>query len=94
MARPTRNPPSTNSLPSPVDPKSKKRKREPSLAGDVLDGRPAAKLPKADAKPDQSPPFELEYLDPHDAHKILTILETYAPSVHFKPAKLNSESSN
>jgi len=78
MARPTRNPPSAISLPAQVDPKSKKRKREPSLAGDVLDGRPAAKLPRADAKPGQNPLFELEYLDPHDAHKILTVLQTYA----------------
>ena len=85
MARPTRNPASANSLPAPLDPKSsKKRKREPSLAGDLLDGRPAAKLQKPDAKRDQSPPFafEPECLDPHDAHKILTILETYAPFVH------------
>lgn len=89
MARPTRNPPSTNALLSPVDPKSKKRKREPSLAGDVLDGRPAAKLPKGTAKPDQNALFEPEYLDPHDAHKVLTILETYALFVHFEPAKLD-----
>lgn len=89
MARPARNPPSVNSLPSPVDLKSKKRKREPSLAGDVLDGRPAAKLPKADAKHEQNPLLELEYLDPHDAHKILTILETYAPFVHFESANSN-----
>lgn len=79
MARPTRNPPLANFFSAPIDLKSKKRKREPSLAGDVLDGRPAAKLLRADANPDQSPPLEHEYLDPHDAHKILTVLETYAP---------------
>lgn len=58
------------------DLKSKKRKREESSAGDA-DGRPSAKQARSESpfKDGEDLPLALS-----DAHKILTVLETYVSS--------------
>lgn len=74
MARPSRSSGSGTPAPSAADLKSKKRKREASVAGEQDSERPAAKHPRSE--PNVQLPAD-PYLEVSDAHKILAILEVY-----------------
>lgn len=69
------------------DLKSKKRKREESSAGDA-DGRPSAKQARSESpfKDGEDLPLALS-----DAHKILTVLETYVSSAPSTPPPTNQK---